>query len=530
MSLDASTSDPVVVSCPGKVLLAGGYLVLDRAHQGFVISTPSRFYTVVQPLETPSDGFDRVRGQARDGRVRLSVRSPQFDDGKWEYDAVERDGEWTVEPVESQSSSNSFVHLSLQATLQVASVYAQPPKLDNLLITIVGSNDFYSQSREDSSIPVPFAPLNCTIRNVHKTGLGSSAAMVTSLTSALFLYWTSRLKSTGSSQVQPVQKQLMHNLAQYVHSLAQGKIGSGFDVSAAVYGSQVYRRFDVKCLGNLLDAASEQKASSRSLLSALSPSENALWTSSASAAETAPFSLPPYMTLVLADVDAGSNTPSMVGKVMRWKAADPTEARRVWDELRRSNESLRDDFMRLRQAFESGKEEYLDEVKRLAKLPVAKWPENTTLPFAAAAQHILRTRALMREMGERSDVPIEPEEQTRLLDECSRVEGVVGAGVPGAGGYDAIWVLCLSPPSDASKDSRPTPPATSSGPVSKIDALLRSYRQMSVRPLSDTAWAVGSTGDERGDYRKGKGEVGLVRETIDDVEGLRDAVARAKKQ
>lgn len=47
--------------------------------------------------------------------------------------------------------------------------------------------------------------------------------------------------------------QLLHNLAQYVHSLAQGKVGSGFDVSAALWGSQVYRRFAVECLGGLLE-------------------------------------------------------------------------------------------------------------------------------------------------------------------------------------------------------------------------------------------------------------------------------------
>ena len=74
--------------------------------------------------------------------------------------------------------------------------------------------------------------------------------MVTSLTSSLFLHWTAPGATTDPSQP---TVQLMHNLAQYVHSLAQGKIGSGFDVSAAVYGSQVYRRFDVKCLGNLLE-------------------------------------------------------------------------------------------------------------------------------------------------------------------------------------------------------------------------------------------------------------------------------------
>ena len=46
---------------------------------------------------------------------------------------------------------------------------------------------------------------------------------------------------------------LVHNLAQYVHSKAQGKVGSGFDVSAAVYGSHVYNRFSPTCFGDLMD-------------------------------------------------------------------------------------------------------------------------------------------------------------------------------------------------------------------------------------------------------------------------------------
>lgn len=37
----------------------------------------------------------------------------------------------------------------------------------------------------------------------------------------------------------------------------------------------------------------------------------------------------------------------------------------------------------------------------------------------------------MRYMGEQSGVPIEPPEQTRLLDACSALPGVFGAGVPG---------------------------------------------------------------------------------------------------
>ena len=37
----------------------------------------------------------------------------------------------------------------------------------------------------------------------------------------------------------------------------------------------------------------------------------------------------------------------------------------------------------------------------------------------------------MREMGNLAGVPIEPPEQTALLDTCMSVAGVIGGGVPG---------------------------------------------------------------------------------------------------
>ncbi|GAA5878205.1 hypothetical protein JCM8547_003155 [Rhodosporidiobolus lusitaniae] len=506
-----------VVSCPGKVLLAGGYLVLDRAFNGLVIGVPSRFFGVVR--DAPAD--DAHAGQVQRGdvedRIRITVCSPQFDDGRWEYEATRTDGEWVVTAVQSEgSSSNTFVHLSIQVAMQVATALSPSTAFRSLDVTIVGSNDFYSQSRSDFA-PIPFAPLNCTIRNVHKTGLGSSAAMVTSLTSSLLLHWTSPNSSSppiGDRLSNPDEQtiHLLHNLAQYVHSLAQGKVGSGFDVSAAVYGSQVYKRFAVECLMDLLDptSTSGSKITSRSLLSVLSPAENPSWTSPSTAGSVSPFALPPNTLLLLADVDAGSNTPSMVGKVMQWKKTQPEEAERVWRELGQSNERLREVLGELKKGAEKGREEYEKEVERLSALPVKEW-SSSTLPFTTAAQRVLDTRALMRYMGESSGVPIEPAEQTRLLDACSALPGVIGAGVPGAGGYDAIWVLCLAPPTSSS----------SPAPVEAVESLLRSYTEMSVRPLSKNAWVKGGTFE---------GEAGLLWERLEDVKGLKEAVERGARE
>lgn len=48
-------------------------------------------------------------------------------------------------------------------------------------------------------------------------------------------------------------RRLAHNLAQFVHCVAQGKVGSGFDVSAAVFGSHLYTRFDPSVIQDLMN-------------------------------------------------------------------------------------------------------------------------------------------------------------------------------------------------------------------------------------------------------------------------------------
>jgi hypothetical protein len=53
-------------------------------------------------------------------------------------------------------------------------------------------------------------------------------------------------------------------------------------------------------------------------------------------------------------------------------------------------------------------------------------------------------RLHLRELGIVTKVPIEPPPQTTLLDKTMSLPGVVCAGVPGAGGYDAIFALCIA--------------------------------------------------------------------------------------
>ncbi|KAL0955914.1 hypothetical protein HGRIS_002105 [Hohenbuehelia grisea] len=491
-----------VVSSPGKVLVAGGYLILDPAFSGVVVSTSSRFYTVVQPRTTAQPNT-------------IQVRSPQFANATWNY-SVSLDGERAVNALPENASQNKFVHLALKSAISLAAelkgVSAVSATLaSGLDIGIVGDNDFYSQRAKLASLNLPrtlqslsqippFCPTDGSLSNVHKTGLGSSAALITSLVSALLVHLEVIPKAAFAETEIPTEGRLLaHNLAQYVHCLAQGKVGSGFDVAAAVFGSHLYTRFSPAVLEALMN---DDSASTTSLLPTVSPS-NPGWDY-----RIEPFVLPPLVRIMLADVDAGSDTPSLVGKVLQWRKQDPDRARGLWTAIDQENQSLASNFAHLTKLHDKDPEVYGAAVKYLSTLQPVQWLANPWTPpeevditaaFFEAHRITQSIRTKMREMGELSGVPIEPTEQTDLLDACMSQAGVIGGGVPGAGGYDAVWLL-LCDPVDCSPDQRPT---------ERVERLWGEYSKLNVSPLS----AIQSK------------ERGTRIENLDEVPGLQAALS-----
>ncbi|GLB37054.1 putative GHMP kinase family. Mevalonate kinase subfamily protein [Lyophyllum shimeji] len=466
-----------VVSAPGKVLISGGYLVLDPKYSGTVVSTSSRFYTVVR--DDTSAGANRIR-----------VRSPQFSNATWEYAVSTTATEVLVEELPTNTSKNKFVHLALQNTLALAAEIKGIASVSEALaqgidIGIVGDNDFYSQREKLASLNLPrtldslhqippFTPTGVPLSQVHKTGLGSSAALITSLVSALLLHFSTIPASSLSSPSRSDGRLLAHNLAQYVHCFAQGKVGSGFDVSAAVFGSHIYTRFDPAVLHGLMN---HEALRSQPLNAVLAPT-NKTWDY-----VVKPFKLPPLTRLMLADVDAGSDTPSLVGKVLKWRNENPEEALALWTSVDKLNTRLAQTLVDLSKLYDEDQENYTTAVKYIASLQSIQWHANPFQPeaerpiiskFYEAHEVSQAIRAEMRKMGDLAGVPIEPKEQTQLLDACISLAGIIGGGVPGAGGYDAIWLLVCDPV-DASPDVRP---------LERVQQTWSEYKDLDVSPLS----------------------------------------------
>jgi phosphomevalonate kinase len=154
MSYPSCSSKRTTVSSPGKVLLAGGYLVLDPAHSGLVISTSSRFYTSISSsLASPPPG-------------NIVVRSPQFTNATWTYSLsrVKENGALELREEDGEGGKNKFVRIALEKTFRLAGEMVGAGEVEAMIqggleAVIVGDNDFYSQ-RKQVSLPGFNEPLD----------------------------------------------------------------------------------------------------------------------------------------------------------------------------------------------------------------------------------------------------------------------------------------------------------------------------------------------------------------------------------
>ncbi|KAG6610199.1 phosphomevalonate kinase [Phytophthora cinnamomi] len=446
---------PTCVSAPGKVLLVGGYLVLDEQYSGLVLSSTARFFSQVRVKSLGGEGSIFEASGGWRSLFPLSVESAQFNqlvDG-W----IEENGGQFRFQLREGSHRNSYIEETVLCAVNGIAGLGEFKSNDTFQqlteekkgvhVTLRGDNDFYSQVKrlQDANLPLrranlktleAFLPPTMEERGdkvvALKTGMGSSAALVTSLVAALVVFFV----PATSFDKQQKDLELVHNLAQLSHCYVQRKIGSGFDVSAACFGSQRYTRFPASILdefttGNAMKAEKIARCIT----------DSALWDTSN---RVKPVRLPSSFHLILGDVSSGSATVSMVRQVLKWRKEQPEHAKRVMDEIHHHNMEVEQGFAEICE-LEASFSTPIDWAM-MASQSRDQWNAMDARIGALLlriSKAFSQFRQLMREMGNAAGVPIEPPEQTAILDATLAIPGVLVAGVPGAGGYDAICVVVL---------------------------------------------------------------------------------------
>ena len=160
----------------------------------------------------------------------------------------------------------------------------------------------------------------------------------------------------------------------------------------------------------------------------------------------------------MADICGGSESPSMARKVLDWK-----KNRRgagflddyFWKNLKRCNNKiaslLTKDFASTPVVDGLDRDGTLILANRTAeqwKKPMpSSWHEFEGSSWYVAGKlldlriTLIESRQNLKGMGKAAGVPIEPDAQTKLANATMKLPGVIAAGVPGAGGYDALFVL-----------------------------------------------------------------------------------------
>lgn len=398
-------------SAPSKALLAGGYLVLDKKYDAYVTALSSRMHAVIELKE---DGQDEAT---------IRVRSRQFKDGEWSYKVGANNGE----VVQIKGKNNPF----LEAAITTVVNYAGGQKCATVDVEIFSDREYHEQGEtvEKKSTGGKKSVLfhEKRIEEVAKTGLGSSAGLVTVVTTALLSIFTNK-------ELELIQN-VVHNCAQVAHSKAQKKIGSGFDVAAAVYGSIVYRRFDPQIMDDIFQM--------------LGPSVSKVIESKWDTC-IKPTGLPPGIRLLMGDIKGGSETPKLVSKVLAWKRANGKYGEALFDTINLANRRLIDSFRDLHQLHSENPKFYAECLRFLEGKDSFSLLNDTNYyvplektPFLTLVEAVKSIRINLKKLTQLTGADIEPDSQTVLLDRCEKIEGCLGGVVPGAGGYDAICLLLL---------------------------------------------------------------------------------------
>ena len=409
-------------SAPGKVLICGGYLIVESPNSGISIGVSSRFRTTIVNVATvPASENTPERS------IFVKIFSPQFHT-QFIFEIVNCEASVTVK--QNDGPDSPFLKYALLYSFGYVLNRELHCDTHELNMTLEASNDFYSQRNylEERKIPVTTQALRELPHalplegSVSKTGLGSSAAMTTSVVACI-------LTKFGCTSDEDV-----HRVAQVAHSVAQGKIGSGFDVYTATYGTCEYRRFS-PALVEALTKADDMNSVNKSEISRLVLQPQP-WVN------VSPLKgLPPNIKLVLGDIhQGGSNTPGLVAKVNAWHRSVECNPENLWNQLQAANT----EYIAALRLLHAGGSENEQFIRQLGEKPYSLWEaEGSEKKWHHLGTCARKCRSLLREMGIAGDVEIEPAKLTPLLDATMALPGVIVSGCPGAGGYDAVFALVV---------------------------------------------------------------------------------------
>ncbi len=339
---------------PGKILWLGGYSVLERPNISYVTAVNAYVTATVTPKTDQS----------------VILNAPQL--GLSAKGTVDK----LTGVIDMQVPKELLL---LKTAAEVASRYSSSKGAAIGGFSITTNNDKqFAYAISDGKVV--------------KSGLGTSAAVtVAAVDSILNLF--------GEN---PNENDSLHKLSQISHSIATGKVGSGFDIAAATHGSITYARYSPEIIKGLsLEYGSNE----------LKDLVSKKWDYSIEK-----LGLPDSLRMSFANFGESMITTKAIGSVSEFKIKDPDTYLDLVNEINHENVAA---------------------INALKK--VIKSDYDSLEIFRAAFE---RGRYLTKKLGMLSRVGIEPDDCTDLIEKSMK-NGAYVAKLPGAGGKDAIAAFSL---------------------------------------------------------------------------------------
>ncbi|MCL5434037.1 MAG: hypothetical protein M1538_03655 [Candidatus Marsarchaeota archaeon] len=356
----------------GKILWLGGYSVLERPNIGYV---------------TTIDSYVHVYLELIDNSDKIYIKVPQF--------KVDLSGSINLQNGKLKIERLNELNLLL-TTVEVTLSYvlSKGYKLKGMKL----------YTKNDKALIYNIMNVNPGLKKISKTGMGSSSAVTVAVVASIL----------SAYNLDMYENDCLHKLAQISYSTAVKKIGSGFDIAAATYGSIEYIRYSPSLISDF-----PYEFSSDDVDKIVSKK----WDYQIKKVQLPII----FDTLIANFINESSITTSLVGSVNEFKKHNPEVYANIINEINKSTKKAVNALYEINNSNNTNTnkiEEFIEEFEK--------------------------SRLATKQLGKLSNTEIETDDITELIEK-SKLNGALVARSPGAGGKDSLVALSLKGEKDKLK-------------------------------------------------------------------------------
>ena len=403
--MDEKHKNSIIIKSPGKSLLSGGYLILDKSKRGLVINIDTYIscesYYLIKGKSNESEKNSllfNIYSEYLNQNFNYIVSMDFNNDNELKiFEKNDKDNKW----IKNCIISSLLIYLSKNNNFN--DLFNSNNKIE-INITIKSDYRFYSYSPDNISQKI-------------KTGLGSSSAFINSLTSNLILTYDKILNKKIYPKNIVIKNLVDNNIKAIIlgscllsNNLSQNKIGSCFDIISSLFGSQIFIQTQQNIFLNSPFYLNEENKSKINNFIEYLKSEyipNILFLNENNK----------YLKnkIYFVSIEIGSDTRIFVKKVLEYannKKKDKLFDDDLFSQLNALNEKIINLFL-----------------------------NNSNIDNSLIKELCIKYRIILRKISDESKVDIEPGILTPLLDNLIKLDDIIYAICPGAGGYDSIIIM-----------------------------------------------------------------------------------------